>query len=31
MKIGAEWRFKKDLMDKWIEEGPINTLKRKKL
>ena len=24
MKIGAKWRFKKDLIDKWIEERSLN-------
>jgi len=31
MKIGAEWRFKKNLIDKWIEEESLNTLKKEKL
>jgi len=29
-KIGAEWRFKKNLIDKWIERKSINSLKRGK-
>ncbi len=24
VKIGGEWRFKKDLIDKWIEERSLN-------
>ena len=28
MKIGAEWRFKKNLIDKWIEEKSISNIKR---
>ncbi len=24
VKIGGEWRFKKDLIDKWIEEKSLN-------
>jgi len=28
MKIGAEWRFKKDLIDKWIEEKSISNIKK---
>ncbi len=31
MKIGVEWRFKKNLIDKWIEEESFNSLKRKGL
>jgi len=27
-KIGAEWRFKKNLIDKWIEERSINNIKK---
>jgi len=29
MKIGAEWRFKKDLIDKWIEEKSLRNVKRR--
>jgi len=29
VKIGGEWRFRKDLVDKWIEEKSINNIKRK--
>ncbi len=29
MKIGAEWRFKKNLIDKWIEERSIKNLNKK--
>jgi len=28
MKIGAKWRFKKNLIDKWIEEKSISNIKR---
>ena len=28
LKIGAEWRFKKNLIDKWIEEKSISNIKR---
>ena len=28
MKIGAEWRFKKNLIDKWIEEKSISNIKK---
>lgn len=28
MKIGAEWRFKKNLIDKWIEETSIDNIKK---
>jgi len=28
MKIGAEWRFKKDLIDKWIEEKSLRNVKK---
>ena len=28
MKIGAEWRFKKNLIDKWIEERSISNIKK---
>jgi len=28
LKIGAEWRFKKNLIDKWIEEKSIRNIKR---
>ena len=24
VKIGGEWRFKKDLIDRWIEEKSLN-------
>jgi len=27
MKIGAEWRFKKDLVDRWIEEKCLENIK----
>ncbi len=27
-KIGSEWRFKKDLIDKWLESGADNAPKR---
>ena len=27
-KIGAEWRFKKNLIDKWIEEKSISNIKK---
>ena len=27
MKIGAEWRFKKNLIDKWIESKSLNNIK----
>jgi len=30
MKIGAEWRFKKALIDKWIEEKSISNIKEEK-
>ncbi|MBC7334425.1 MAG: helix-turn-helix domain-containing protein [Actinobacteria bacterium] len=29
VKIGGEWRFKKDLIDKWIEEKSLNKGKQK--
>jgi len=29
VKIGGEWRFRKDLVDRWIEEKSINNIKRK--
>ena len=28
MKIGAEWRFKKNLIDKWIEKKSISNIKK---
>jgi len=30
-KIGGEWRFKKDLIDKWIEEKSLDKKENKKL
>ena len=27
-KIGSEWRFKKDLVDRWLERGAGNSIKR---
>ena len=24
VKIAGQWRFKKDLIDKWLEEGSLN-------
>ena len=30
MKIGAKWRFKKALVDKWIEEKSISNIKEEK-
>jgi len=27
MKIGAEWRFKKALIDKWIEDKCLENIK----
>ena len=29
VKIGGEWRFKKDLIDKWLEEGSLNKRSKK--
>jgi len=29
MKIGAEWRFKKNLIDKWIEEESLSKKENK--
>ncbi|HEB73701.1 MAG TPA: DNA-binding protein [Candidatus Desulfofervidus auxilii] len=29
VKIGGEWRFKKNLIDKWIEEGSLKNIKDK--
>ena len=31
LKIGAEWRFKKDLIDKWIEKESLKTFLKKKI
>ena len=31
VKIGGEWRFKKDLIDKWIEEKSLDKKENKKL
>ena len=28
VKVMAEWRFKKDLIDRWIEEKSISNVKR---
>lgn len=28
VKIGGEWRFRKDLIDKWIEEKSLNKKKK---
>jgi len=29
VKIGGEWRFKKDLIDRWIEEKSLDKKKTK--
>jgi len=30
MKIGAEWRFKKTLIDKWIEDKCLENVEKQK-
>jgi len=30
MKIGAEWRFKKALIDKWIEDKCLENVEKRK-
>jgi len=28
IKIAGQWRFKREVIDKWINEGSLNNLKR---
>jgi len=28
IKVAGQWRFKKDLIDKWLEKGSLNNLNK---